>query len=114
MTRRGEKPLPSALLVLMTAYRRRMDGLPLPCGWYVASFSADLSTAKPLARVVCGTPLALFRATGDQAVAVLDRCPHRNVPLSCGAVRDGLPECCYHGWRFDAAGACRTVPGPAG
>jgi len=84
-----------------------------PGGWYVACFSGDLRR-RPLARVVGGTPLALFRARRSQAVAVLDRCPHRNVPLSCGAVRDGLLECCYHGWRFDASGACRAIPGLVG
>jgi phenylpropionate dioxygenase-like ring-hydroxylating dioxygenase large terminal subunit len=82
----------------------------IPAAWYVACFSADLGD-RPVARTVSGTPMALFRAGGKQAVAVLDRCPHRNVPLSCGAVRDGLLECCYHGWRFDASGTCRAIPG---
>jgi phenylpropionate dioxygenase-like ring-hydroxylating dioxygenase large terminal subunit len=84
--------------------------MDVPGAWYVACFSSDLRQ-KPIARTVCGTPLALFRAAGGRPVAVLDRCPHRNVPLSCGKVREGLLECCYHGWRFDADGACRAIPG---
>ena len=86
-----------------------VDELALPGGWYVACFSADLKSSS-LARTVCGTPIVVFRSGGG-ARALLDRCPHRNVPLSCGAVRDGLIECCYHGWRFDGSGACRAVPG---
>lgn len=42
---------------------------------------------------------------------MVDRCPHRNVPLSIARLRDGLLECRYHGWRFDRSGACRAVPG---
>src|SRR5204862_4638022 len=28
--------------------------------------------------------------------------------------REGLLECCYHGWRFDGDGACRAIPGLVG
>lgn len=79
--------------------------------WYVACLSSELGRKRPLARTVDGARLALFRDGGGRPVALLDRCPHRNVPLSCGRVRAGLLECCYHGWRFDPVGACRMVPG---
>jgi phenylpropionate dioxygenase-like ring-hydroxylating dioxygenase large terminal subunit len=85
----------------------------LPGYWYVACLSRQLGT-RPIGRTVLGIPLALFRDSTGRAVAVLDRCPHRNVPLSAGQVRDGLLECCYHGWRFDGEGACRLVPGLVG
>ena len=81
--------------------------------WYVACLSDELKS-KPLARTVEGTPLVVFRAQGGRPAALLDRCPHRNVPLSCGAVQGDLLECCYHGWRFDGTGACRLVPGLTG
>jgi phenylpropionate dioxygenase-like ring-hydroxylating dioxygenase large terminal subunit len=41
----------------------------------------------------------------------VDRCPHRNVPLSLGRVRGDELECAYHGWRFAGSGECRHVPG---
>lgn len=85
----------------------------LPGHWYVACRSRQL-VRRPIARTVLGVPLALFRDGTGRAVAVLDRCPHRNVPLSAGQVEDGLLECGYHGWRFDADGACRAVPGLVG
>ncbi len=83
----------------------------LPQFWYVACLSADLRGTRPLARTVLGTHLALFRDGNGRAAAVLDRCPHRNVPLSIGKVGDGLLQCAYHGWRFDGSGSCRSVPG---
>ncbi len=79
--------------------------------WFVACLSQELGRKRPLARVVDGARLALFRDGAGRPGALLDRCPHRNAPLSCGRVRDGLLECCYHGWRFDGEGACRLVPG---
>src|SRR5918997_3897383 len=82
--------------------------------WYVACLVRELRADRPLARTVDDTPLVLFRDTAHHAVALLDRCPHRNVPLSCGRVNDGLLQCCYHGWTFDGTGACRAVPGLVG
>lgn len=56
-------------------------------------------------------PIVLFRGTDGKPVALTDRCPHRNVPLSMGTVRQGELECAYHGWRFDSQGQCVAVPG---
>jgi nitrite reductase/ring-hydroxylating ferredoxin subunit len=82
--------------------------------WYVACRSADLGR-RPIARTVLGTPLVLFRAAGGRPAALLDRCPHRNVPLSLGRVHDsGRLECAYHGWQLDGTGRCRLVPGLGG
>jgi hypothetical protein len=47
-------------------------------------------------------------------MALLDRCAHRNAPLSAGRVVAGNIECHYHGWQFDGAGECRAVPGLCG
>ena len=58
-------------------------------------------------------PLVLFREADGSARALLDRCPHRNVPLSVGRCVGGEVECGYHGWRFDGAGTCVEVPGLA-
>lgn len=85
-----------------------------PRAWYVACRSADLRQA-PLALRLLELPLVLFRDAAGGATALLDRCPHRNAPLSAGECRDGRLRCPYHGWRFDAQGLCVEVPGlPAG
>lgn len=94
-----------------TGHRRgRHSVVRLPRYWYVACLSAELGR-RPVARTVLDTPLVVFRDARGQPVALLDRCPHRNVPLSLGRVGDGLLECRYHGWRFDGGGTCRAVPG---
>lgn len=79
--------------------------------WYVACRSSQLGT-KPLARTILGIPLVVFRADDGRPAALLDRCPHRNVPLSIGrVVQPGRLECAYHGWQFDGGGRCTLVPG---
>ncbi|HJK90684.1 MAG TPA: aromatic ring-hydroxylating dioxygenase subunit alpha [Polyangiaceae bacterium LLY-WYZ-15_(1-7)] len=78
--------------------------------WYVAARSDELRRA-PLARTLLGLPIALYRGEDGVAGALLDRCPHRNVPLSAGRVEGRHLECGYHGWQFDRGGACRAIPG---
>jgi phenylpropionate dioxygenase-like ring-hydroxylating dioxygenase large terminal subunit len=79
--------------------------------FYVACLGSELGSA-PLSRVVAGVPLVLFRSEG-RAAALVDRCPHRNVPLSLGRVVAGHLECAYHGWQFDCEGVCQKIPGLA-
>lgn len=77
--------------------------------FYVACLSEEL-TGPPLGRVIAGVPLVLFRSQG-RAAALIDRCPHRNVPLSLGRLVEGRLECAYHGWQFDCDGVCQKIPG---
>jgi len=86
-----------------------VDAAELPHHWFIACAATQLRH-RPLPCTIQGTPLVLFRDASGRAGALLDRCPHRSVPLSAGTMRDGLLECGYHGWRFDADGACRLVP----
>ena len=81
--------------------------------WYVAVASDRLKT-KPLSRTILDTPLVLFRDDQGTATALLDRCAHRNVPLSLGSVRGGRLVCGYHGWAYDGDGMCRDVPALCG
>jgi phenylpropionate dioxygenase-like ring-hydroxylating dioxygenase large terminal subunit len=81
--------------------------------WYVACETGELR-ANPIRREVVGVPLVLFRDAGGRPGALLDRCPHRNVPLSLGRVESGRLECRYHGWQFETSGRCALVPGLTG
>jgi len=82
--------------------------------WYAACRSIGLAD-EPVARTILGTPVVLYRDAEGQPGALLDRCPHRNVPLSQGTVDEGgRLACAYHGWRFDRAGSCVEVPGLLG
>lgn len=81
--------------------------------WYPLCRSEQLR-GRPLAAELFGLPIVLFRSTAGVPAALVDRCPHRNVPLSLGRVRGDCLQCAYHGWKFDASGACRAVPGLVG
>ncbi len=79
--------------------------------WY-AICRADELRDGALARTIFDLPVVLFRDANGHAAALLDRCAHRNAPLSLGAVdAAGHIACRYHGWRFDRRGTCRDVPG---
>jgi phenylpropionate dioxygenase-like ring-hydroxylating dioxygenase large terminal subunit len=78
--------------------------------WFIAATTRELRR-KPLATMLFGTPIVLFRDRAGKAGALVDRCPHRNVPLSLGRVAvDGTLRCPYHGWQFDTGGACTFIP----
>jgi len=92
--------------------RGRFSVARLARQWYVALESRRLRRG-PVAVTVLGLPLVLFRDGSGRPAALLDRCPHRNVPLSLGAVEGGGLQCAYHGWRFAADGACAHLPARA-
>jgi phenylpropionate dioxygenase-like ring-hydroxylating dioxygenase large terminal subunit len=77
--------------------------------WYVVASSPELGRG-PLARTLLGHPLVVWRGPDARVVAAPDRCPHREAPLSSGAVADGVLACPYHGWEFGAEGRCVRVP----
>ncbi|HEU5484043.1 MAG TPA: aromatic ring-hydroxylating dioxygenase subunit alpha [Microlunatus sp.] len=79
--------------------------------WYPVARSSELGR-RPLAVTLMDIPLVAFRTREGAPAVVLDRCSHRNYPLSAGRVAgDGLLECGYHGWSFDGGGRCLRVPG---
>lgn len=60
----------------------------------------------------CNRPIALLRSA-DGLGALVDRCPHRNYPLSEGRVTREELECPCRGRRFGRDGTCLDVPGCA-
>jgi nitrite reductase/ring-hydroxylating ferredoxin subunit len=44
----------------------------------------------------------------DRVQGMLDRCPHRDIALSGGLVKDGLLTCPGHFWQFDLRDGHRT------
>ncbi len=78
-------------------------------GWFPIASTRQLR-GKPLARRLMGKPIVAF-AGADGPCVLIDRCPHRNMALSRGRVRDGDIECPYHGWRFSGDGSCTLTPG---
>jgi phenylpropionate dioxygenase-like ring-hydroxylating dioxygenase large terminal subunit len=79
--------------------------------WYPVARSSELGR-RPLAVTLMDIPLVVFRGAGGAPAVLLDRCAHRNYPLSLGRVTDGRAlECGYHGWSYNAGGQCVRVPG---
>ena len=78
--------------------------------WYVAAWSKDVGR-ELLGRVLLGEYVVLYRCEDGTPVALENRCPHRNLPLSEGRlVGDGI-ECGYHGMVFGCDGRCTHLPG---
>jgi len=80
--------------------------------WYILCRSNQVSS-KPFRTALFGTPLVIFRDGKGEVGVLLDRCPHRNAPLSLGSLRGDNLQCAYHGWQFDTKGECRFAAGIA-
>ena len=78
--------------------------------WWVAGFSWELGD-KPLARTLLDRRMVLFRTPDGVAAALEDRCCHKELPLSCGAIEAGGLRCGYHGLLFNTQGRCVEIPG---
>ncbi len=78
--------------------------------WYVAAWSEDIGR-EPISRVMLGELVMLYRTEDGWPVALEDRCPHRNLPLSEGNLVGDVVQCLYHGLEFGADGVCVHVPG---
>lgn len=77
--------------------------------WYIACEASQLRQ-KPLAATVYGESMVLWRDETGKPCAAMDRCAHRNAPLSAGTVQKGCVTCPYHGWRYNGVGECTVVP----
>lgn len=78
--------------------------------WYVAAWSREVASDRPLSRLLLRQPVALWRTGSGLAVALEDRCCHRHAPLSAGTVVGNNIRCGYHGLSFDSSGNCVDVP----
>jgi len=61
--------------------------------WYVAAWDHEID-----------------RTSAGKAVALEDRCCHRQAPLSMGKLIGDIVQCPYHGLQFDTTGKCVKVP----
>lgn len=85
----------------------------VPEGWYILCRTSQLGR-KPKRVMFADLALVAFR-TAQGGIGVLeDRCAHRGVPLSAGAVCGDTVQCPYHGWKYDCQGALTEVPALCG
>lgn len=76
--------------------------------WVVAAKAEDIKE-EPQQVIVLGERIVLFR-TEEGIHAFKDLCIHRGASLSLGCVKDGQLVCPYHGWEYNAEGACTKIP----
>jgi len=77
--------------------------------WYVAAWDHEIGRTM-LRRILLDDPVVLYRTGTGKAVALEDRCCHRQAPLSMGKLIGDIVKCPYHGLEFDASGKCVKVP----
>ena len=77
--------------------------------WYPAEWSKDL-TDEPAKVRMLGQDFVLFRDSEGVAHCLSNTCIHRGGSLAGGKIVDDCIQCPYHGWQFDADGACRAMP----
>jgi hypothetical protein len=83
--------------------RVRAAGLD-PNYWYAVGQSKNLPKGKHFETKFWGRSIAVFRGTDGRVRAVENRCAHRQLPLTEGAVVGCQLVCPYHGWSYDGEG----------
>jgi vanillate O-demethylase monooxygenase subunit len=78
--------------------------------WYPLAWSHELGRTL-LARTFMDEPVVLYRTEAGRPAALEDRCCHKYLPLSMGALKGDAVVCGYHGMTYDASGACIRIPG---
>lgn len=78
--------------------------------WYVAGWSSEFDGAlKPM--IILEEAMVFYRSSTGQVIAMEDRCPHRQLPLSMGRLVGDDVQCGYHGMTFNGEGRCVRIPG---
>jgi phthalate 4,5-dioxygenase oxygenase subunit len=80
--------------------------------WVPAMLSSELAgpDSDPVRVMLLGEKLIAFRDTDGKVGLVDHRCPHRGGELFFGRNEERGLRCVYHGWKFDATGACVDMP----
>jgi phenylpropionate dioxygenase-like ring-hydroxylating dioxygenase large terminal subunit len=82
----------------------------IPNQWYAVLDSKQIPPARPVGAVRMGERLVFWRDTAGRVACQRDLCPHRGAALSRGKIRGDAIACPFHGFEYDATGACRLVP----
>jgi phenylpropionate dioxygenase-like ring-hydroxylating dioxygenase large terminal subunit len=77
--------------------------------WYPVIPVASLRDGPKPFRLL-GEDIVVWLDGSGKPAALADRCCHRSAQLSRGFLQDGAIVCGYHGWTYDATGACVRVP----
>jgi phthalate 4,5-dioxygenase len=64
----------------------------------------------PVRLRILGEDLVAFRDSTGKVGFIQKHCPHRGASLFFGRNEEEGLRCVYHGWKFDASGACVDMP----
>ncbi len=80
--------------------------------WIPALLPSEIEApdSAPVKLRLLGENLIGFRVTSGQPAIVANSCPHRGASLFFGRNEEEGLRCVYHGWKFDASGACVDMP----
>ena len=78
--------------------------------WHVLAYGHELERGRPLATTLLEVSLVLWRTTDNMPHAMKDLCIHRGTALSLGWIDNDSIVCPYHGWQYNAEGACVRIP----
>ncbi len=80
---------------------------PYPTGWYAVALASEVRPGAVLSRPFMGGDLVVYRTRSGAVRAVDPYCPHLGAHLGHGGRVDGeLLVCPFHGFAYDASGAC--------
>lgn len=78
--------------------------------WQPVANAAALPPGKVIGYTLLDIELVIARFADGGLLAADVACPHKGARLSAGCIRDGELVCPYHGWRFNPAGDCQSIP----
>jgi 5,5'-dehydrodivanillate O-demethylase len=87
----------------------RMGGL-MRRYWHPIAAAAEMKEAWTKRVRLLGEDLVLYRDRSGAFGLIAEQCPHRRASLAYGIPTINGIRCPYHGWQFDATGACVDQP----
>ena len=89
--------------------KARCAGLS-PDYWYAVEYDRRIGRGQVVEVKFWDRSIALFRGDDGALRAIENRCAHRQLKLSLGAVTGCRLSCMYHGWSYDETGRLVDVP----
>lgn len=78
--------------------------------WYVIMDPKEVGKSRPVSVKRMGQKMVLWRDTEGKLACIADRCCHRGASLGLGKIKEGMVQCPFHGFRYDAQGKVRVIP----
>lgn len=81
-----------------------------PDYWYPVEYDDRVRRGQVVEVRFWGRSIALYRGADGRLRALENRCAHRQLPLSLGAVTGCGLTCAYHGWSYGEDGRLSAIP----